>query len=127
MKNTARREIDKMLELGESSFRPAPGHPVKQKYSSIHFCVDYHKVNQVAKFDAYPELKYSGRRGSSQVHILAKGYRQVPMAEESKEKTAFTTPFGFYKFTVIPPWTPHCTSYFPEADELGAQGMSRIC
>lgn len=33
---------------------------------------------------------------------LTKGYWQVPVVEESREKTAFTTPFGKYQFSVMP-------------------------
>jgi len=33
---------------------------------------------------------------------LAKDYCQIPMTEESKDKTAFTTPFGLFKFEVMP-------------------------
>lgn len=33
---------------------------------------------------------------------LAKGYWQVPMADEDQEKTAFSHPMGLYQFTVMP-------------------------
>lgn len=33
---------------------------------------------------------------------LTKGYWQVPVAQASREKTAFVTPFGKYEFTVMP-------------------------
>ena len=33
---------------------------------------------------------------------LAKGYWQVPMNPEDREKTAFVSPKGLYQFTVMP-------------------------
>ena len=33
---------------------------------------------------------------------LAKGYWQIPMNQRSKDKTAFTIPFGLYEFEVMP-------------------------
>ena len=33
---------------------------------------------------------------------LTRGYWQVPLSEESKKKTVFTTPAGLYEFTTIP-------------------------
>ena len=33
---------------------------------------------------------------------LAKGYWQIPVDEESKDKTAFTTPFRLCEFEVMP-------------------------
>jgi len=33
---------------------------------------------------------------------LAKGYWQIPMEASSREKTAFTTPFGLFEFQVMP-------------------------
>lgn len=33
---------------------------------------------------------------------LAKGYWQIPMNEEDKIKTAFTSPLGLLQFTVVP-------------------------
>ena len=34
--------------------------------------------------------------------VLAKGYWQVPLDLESRQKSAFITPFGHYQFTVMP-------------------------
>ena len=133
MKDTVRQEIDKMLKLGaikpSSSLWASPVVLVKKKDGSICFCVDYRKINQVAKFDAYPMprvedvLEEVGPAKYISTLDLVRGYWQVPMSEESKEKMAFTTPFGLYEFNVMP-FGLHTA---PEADESGAQGVSRIC
>ena len=68
---------------------------VTKKNGSVQFCVDYRKLNRMANFDAYPMLVIS-------TLDLAKGYWQIPMAEDSKDKTAFTTPFGLFEFEVMP-------------------------
>ena len=61
----------------------------------------YRKLNQVSKFDAYclpmPRVEEVFDVGAAKYVStldLAKGYWQIPMARASKEKTAFTTPFG---------------------------------
>ncbi len=33
---------------------------------------------------------------------LTKGYCQIPLSPLSKEKTAFTTPFGLHQFVTLP-------------------------
>ena len=74
----------------------------------IRFCVDYRKLNQVTRFDAYPMPRIEelidtiGPAVAISTLNLAQGYWQIPMAEESKDKTAFTTPFGFFEFEVMP-------------------------
>ena len=81
---------------------------VTKKDGDVRFCVDYRKLNQVAKFDAYPMPRTEeliDTIGPAEVIStldLAKGYWQIPMDEGSKEKTAFTTPFGLYEFQVMP-------------------------
>ena len=58
MRDTVRKEIDKMLALGaiqpSSSPWASPVVLVEKKDGDVCFCVDYRKVNQVSKFDAYP-------------------------------------------------------------------------
>ena len=109
MRDKVKGEIDKMLKLGaiQSSSSPwaSPVVLVEKKNGDVFFCVDYRKVNQVAKFDAYPMprvedvLEGVGSAKYITTLDLARGYWQVPMAEEAKEITAFTTPFGLYEFT----------------------------
>ena len=67
-----------------------------------------HRLNQVARFDAYPMLRVEEMFesiGSSSVVTtldLVSGYWQIPMAPGSREKTAFATPFGLFEFEVMP-------------------------
>ena len=74
----------------------------------LRFCVDYRRLNQLSKFDAYPmpRIEEVFESVSSSMVIttldLASGYWQIPMAEGSQEKTAFATPFGLFEFMVMP-------------------------
>ncbi|KAK5862983.1 hypothetical protein PBY51_000047 [Eleginops maclovinus] len=75
---------------------------------SIRFCVDYRRVNEVSKFDAYPMPRVDellDRLGTARFYTtldLTKGYWQIPLSPESKEKTAFSTPYGLYQFVTLP-------------------------
>ena len=69
--------------------------------------MDFRKLNQVAKFDAYPmpriEEVFESVGSSTFVTTLdlASGYWQIPLAPSSREKTAFATPFGLFEFIVM--------------------------
>ena len=60
------------------------------------------------KFDAYPMpridemLDAVGQSEYLTTLDLTKGYWQVPMKEEDKTKTAFSSPLGLLQFTVMP-------------------------
>ncbi len=75
---------------------------------SVRFCVDYRKVNAVSKFDDYPMPRVDellDRLGAARFYStldLTKGYWQIPLSPLSKEKTAFTTPFGLHQFVTLP-------------------------
>ena len=74
---------------------------------SIRFCVDYRKVNEVSRFDAYPMPRVDellDRLGTARFFStldLTKGYWQIPLSPESKEKTAFSTPDSLYQFRTL--------------------------
>ena len=73
-----------------------------------HGCVDFRKVNEITKKDAYPIPRIddtldalAGAKFFSTLD-LASGYWQVELEEMDKEKSAFTTPYGLYEFNVMP-------------------------
>uniref|UniRef100_A0AAQ4PTP4 ribonuclease H n=1 Tax=Gasterosteus aculeatus aculeatus TaxID=481459 RepID=A0AAQ4PTP4_GASAC len=105
-------ELASMLEMGviEESHSAwcSPIVLVPKKDGSVRFCVDYRRVNNVSRFDAYPMPRVDellDRLGSARFFTtldLTKGYWQIPLSPESKEKTAFSTPYGLYQFTTLP-------------------------
>ena len=111
-KEVIKKEIDKMLDMGiiQPSTSPwaSPTVLVEKKDGDVHFCVDYRKLNLVSKFDAYPMprveevLDNVGAAKYISTLDLAKGCWQIPMARDSREKTAFTLPFGLFEFQVMP-------------------------
>ena len=107
-----KKELDHMLQAGvirpSTSPWASPIVLVTKKDGSVRFCVDYKKLNQTAEFDAYPMPRVEelidtvGPATIISTLDLAKGYWQIPMAEDSKDKIAFTTPFGLFEFEVMP-------------------------
>ncbi|CAB3240087.1 unnamed protein product [Arctia plantaginis] len=109
-KEIMRAELDKMLaedviEECESAWA-APCVLVPKRNGTYRFCVDYRKLNAVTKTDAYPmpridELLQSTKKGCVMSSLdLRSGYWQVSTAD--RDKTAFVTPFGTYRFKRMP-------------------------
>ncbi|KFD60577.1 LOW QUALITY PROTEIN: hypothetical protein M514_27243 [Trichuris suis] len=75
--------------------------PVRKKDGSIRLCVDYRKLNEVSRRDAYPIP-----RVDETLEALARaryyGYWQVELTDAAKEKTAFITHDGLFQFNVMP-------------------------
>lgn len=107
------RELDKMLELGvvEPSQSPwsSPILLVKKKDGTFRFCVDFRKLNSVTVRDSYPlpmvsdildKLRHAKYISSLDVKSA---YWQVPVAEASRQYTAFTVPNrGLFQFRRMP-------------------------
>ena len=106
------QELKEMKQAGiiEPSSSPwaAPIIPVRKKDGSMRLCVDYRRLNAVSQTDAYPMPRIDDlidRIGGSRFITtldLARGYWQVPVREEDRPKTAFTTPHGLFQFRVMP-------------------------
>ena len=105
----AEKEINKMLDQGTiDSPWAAPIVLVAKKDGSTRFCVDYGKLNNVTRKDAYPLPRIdetldtlSGAQWFSTLD-MASGYYQIGMDDRDKCKTAFTTHMGLYQFRVMP-------------------------
>ena len=81
---------------------------VKKKDGSVRFCIDYRKVNNITRKDAYPLPRIddtldtlSGAKWFSTLDLLS-GYWQVEVTAEDREKTAFVTRDGLFEFNVMP-------------------------
>ena len=112
MTETIKDETEKMLEMGiiEPSQSPyiSPVVLVKKSEQSIRFCIDFRNLNKMTVFDAEPiqnpdeifsklaNCKYLTKND------LSKGYWQIRLTEDRKEKTAFGTPYGLFKFRKLP-------------------------
>ncbi len=81
---------------------------VRKKDGTIHFCVDYHKLNDVTHKDAYPIPRIDdildALRGTKYFSSIdfASGYWQIKETEKDREKTAFGSHLGLYEFICMP-------------------------
>ena len=104
----ARQHIQELLESNiikpSNSPYASPIVLVRKKSGKLRLCVDYRKINQRTIKDAYPIPKiadiFSSLHGSKWFCTmdLKMGFHQIPMAESSKDYTAFCSPFGLFSF-----------------------------
>ncbi len=115
-----------MLKLGviESSRSPwsSPIVMVPKPDGTLRFCNDFRRVNEVSEFDSYPMPRVAelidrlGRARFISTLDLTKGYWQVPLSEDAKPKTAFSTPSGHWQYRVLPFGLHGGPSYLPKTN-----------
>ncbi|MES9880251.1 MAG: RNase H-like domain-containing protein [Sedimenticola sp.] len=111
-RDEVRRLVGEMSDQGIIRPSSSPwGSPIvlaQKKDGSTRFCIDFRKVNEVTKSDAYPipriDETLESLAGSKYFSTLdlASGYWQVELDPKDREKSAFVTPYGLYEFNVMP-------------------------
>ena len=82
--------------------------PVPKSDGTVRVCIDYRRLNAITVCDPYymitldEILERVGRSRAISKLDLAKGFYQIEVDSESREKTAFVTPFGKYEFRRMP-------------------------
>ena len=107
-----RVEIDKLLSLGIIKPSDSPWASsivmVRKKDGGVRMCIDFRAVNGITQLDPYqmPLIEVileqlAAARFISKID-LNKGFHQIPIDPIDQPKTAFCSPWGKFKFLVIP-------------------------
>ena len=112
LKSELDKQVKNMLKDGVIKHSTSPwASPVlfvKKKNGKQRLCIDYRKLNAQTKKDRFPLPRISdilSKLGSSKVFStmdLSKGYYQVMIKPEDREKTAMITQDGLYEFVRMP-------------------------
>ena len=93
-------------------------------------CIDFRKVNDVTRKDAFPLPRMDdcldALAGSKLFSTLdlASGYWQIQVAEEDRDKTAFNTRNGLHRFRVMPFGLAMAPATFERLMELVLKGLT---
>ena len=105
---------------------------VKKKDGTLRFCVDYRRLNAVTYKDSYPlpliDNCLNALSGSSWYSTLdlRSGYYNIPIAEEDRDKSAFITQGGCFRFTVMPFGLTCAPSEFQRLMDVVLCGLSYL-
>lgn len=132
------QQVARLLAEGlvEESYSPwaSPVVLVKKKGGQWRFCIDYRRLNAVTIKDSHPlprvDDSLDALAGSLWFSTLdfSNGYWQVDVAEEDREKTAFTTGRGLYQWRAMPMGLSNSPATFQRMMELVLRGLPwHIC
>ena len=136
LRDTIKDEVKSMLKMRviEPSESPyaSPIVLVMKKDGTQQFCIDFRRLNRITIFDAEPMpdpdeifTKLAKDRYFTKID-LSKGYWQIPLHDQAKEKTAFITPDGLYQFRTMPFGLVNAPATFSRMMRTMLRGMSNI-
>ena len=115
IKEEIQRQCDEMLKHGiieqaPSSAWQAPVVMVKKKSGEYRFAIDYRRLNSVTSPKSFPLPRLEDvfdALGQAKARLystlnMSSGFWQIPMAQESKDKTGFVTHHGVFRFNKMP-------------------------
>ena len=128
------KQVQKMLDndIIEESASPWSSNVVlvAKKDGKLRFCIDYRKVNSLTYKDSYPIPKIdacldvlSGSRFYSTLDLRS-GYWQAEIAEVDRDKTAFVTRMGQFRFKVLPFGLANAVSLFQRLQDRILAGLN---
>src|SRR3954464_2102879 len=117
-----KKQLDAMLEIGLIQPSASPWRSlvlfVEKKYGGNRLCKDYRKLNDVTIKNKYllPNIEdmfdqLTGAKVFSKIDLRT-GYHQLKIRAEDIPKTAFTTRYGLYEYTIMSFGLTNAPAYF---------------
>ena len=129
----AEAEVEEMLkrDVIEPAYGPwsSPMVMVRKRDGSNRFCIDLRRVNDVTTKDSYPLPRIDdclGQLAGAKWFCgldLASGYWQIELAEQDREKTAFSCARGMFQFKVMCFGLCNAPATFERTMEIALQGL----
>ena len=121
VKSMVREMLDADIICESNSSYASPVLLIKKKTGDKRLCIDYRALNRKTKKEHFPLPLIDDqldRLSGNSLFIsldLASGYYQLPVGEDSQDKTAFVTPDGQYQFKRMPFGLTNAPSVFQRA------------
>ena len=135
-KEKVKAEIQLLLDTGliERSFSPwsSPIVPVRKPDGSCRLCVDYRRLNKQTVSDPYyiPMVTELLQRVVQAAYLskldLCKGFYQVELTDEAREKSALVTPWGKFQFLRMPFGMKNAPASFQRLMDLVLDGTGDV-
>ena len=107
----------------------SPIYLVRKKSGKVRPCVDYRKLNEITKKDAFPLPRISDCLDASadakhySTFDLTSGFHQISIQEQDIEKTAFCTKNGLFEYLTIPMGLTNSPGVFQRLMEIVLRGL----